>query len=206
MVFEKAERPMHVFCPDGEGNPRRYVHPSVENWPFYGGDGTQTARLPVMRWQAGTPKNIACMLADDIKDRNNISIHVNVVASIGHRGDIWKIDFASQRWSWNNWPKASRKETGRYTKEFDLLIFAIGFGNDKASPEAPGYWEDDRRLWSQICKQNNSKVLISGDGDGAIIDAVSAVVATEATLECHQQELVSIVLEEVPKNASLHDA
>jgi hypothetical protein len=203
-VFEKAERPMRVFCPGGEGNSRRFVHPSVENWPFYGSNDMSTSRLPVMRWEAGTPRSVADRLMADLKNRKGISVHVNVTASIKHRGDVWKVDFASQRWFLDGWPKPELDRIERDSKEFDLLVLAIGFGNDQATSEAPAYWQDDQHLWRQICKHNGS-VLISGDGDGALIDAVSAVAATEANLQSHQQQLISTVLKEVPNYERLRD-
>src|SRR5262249_16856104 len=68
LILEKGKRPMNVFCPGGEGNSRRYVHPSMENWPLPGSEIYTAARLPFARWNAGTPKDVAKEIIKDLID------------------------------------------------------------------------------------------------------------------------------------------
>jgi hypothetical protein len=189
-VFEKSERPMDVFCPGGKGNRRRFVHPSMENWPFPGSENDTANRLPFPKWKAGDPKSVADQIMEDLRNspgRDLVELHLKVSARIDYAGRNWAIDYASKKWDWSQ-SKLEARSPGNLSN-IQILIVAIGFGADKATEEATGYWDDDGDLWKGM-RQHGGSVLVSGDGDGAIIEVVNAAVGQ---LDSHKR-LTEIVL------------
>ncbi len=218
-VFESASRPMNVFCPNA-GNDRRYAHPYAENWPYEKFSGDMSAALPFLKWKGGTPANVAKQLVDgllSLKKDSSFPVYVETVCEIDPgREREWKVNYHAVRWDWKKWSgplrKKKRKEppllwnverNEREVLECDLVIFAIGFGTDDRGSGQPGYWKDDwKSQWSRIARNRRKKVLVSGGGDGGLIDAINASLISTAE-RCPHRKLTKALLD-YNLDANLH--
>lgn len=185
-VLEQRACPMSVFCPTNDGNRRRYVHPNLDRWPEEG-CFVDKADLPFFKWKAGDPHSIKQAIMEELKGHPGIRVYVNVRATIRPTiQEKWEVDFTGSLW---NFDKDSRYPTGHedaQTEKADLAFLSLGFGFDgKSNFQGPsqlhtkGYWENDEGVWGELCRGNarSNPLLISGDGDGALIDAVCACLA-----------------------------
>ncbi|HEX7654525.1 MAG TPA: hypothetical protein VF607_13540, partial [Verrucomicrobiae bacterium] len=87
--------------------------------------------------------------------------------------------------AWTRRPKRVSART-KLTGDCELVVLAVGFGIDKRSVEnhervlASGYWENDERQWNKYVRSGATqgrKVMVSGDGDGALIEVLNACFA-----------------------------
>ena len=206
-VFEQAAQPFSIFCPNGTGNNRRYVHPNLESWPEEGWSEPD-AKLPFLNWSAGTPAEVIASYIKGLtktsigaaKERLKIfcsvqaRIHPNAGRNWRSDGLNWRVEFRAKDWEWNQWNKQDPRPPvgGRWDAE--ILLLAIGFGEDgvntTSSDESLPYWSSDAKLWARIEKVRHPKaVLVSGGGDGALIDAVNAALHAKDNPFPHRQLL-----------------
>ena len=136
----------------------RYVHPHIFSWPEKSSDWPH-AGIPIeeLDWKADFASTVASKLLAKTEvieaDNENLLIHRNT--KIGNIQELSnsKLNLIGDKNQFN---------------DFDALIVTVGFGSDKhPESETVSYWDSD-----EITSNDNIKVLISGRGDGALIDAI----------------------------------
>jgi tetratricopeptide (TPR) repeat protein len=141
------------------GNHTRWLHPHIYEWPRLGSEQAH-AMLPLLDWSADSADKVAReLLSQWSKLKEEFGIHVfsgakNIKPVPGEQED--------HAFTWN--------APGFGGDSFSTVVFAVGFGEEKQFPgvATPSYWEDDS-LHQQV-SPSARRVLVSGIGDGGVVD------------------------------------
>lgn len=164
------------ICAIQHGTDNRWLHPKIYTWPHLGAL-SQSASLPVLNWRSGRASDVAKMIVDDFERFcdffDKAGDRLQVVLGLRH----FRIHARQRRIEWSG-SKGVRQgpffragQSEGADAEFDLIIFATGFGVEKRIPKYPteSYWRNEQLGQHDLHNDNNSFV-ISGFGDGALID------------------------------------
>lgn len=140
----------------------RLVHPTVNQWPL--AKLSMTTRLPFLEWSAGKCSDVTKSIAaqfETLRGSNRLLTEHKVIdiSDIAHRLVYIKT--------------IPRIDDGR---AYRLVVIAIGFGEEKPAPPFPAinYWFPDGLEIYRDTKRFQD-FLISGCGDGGLIDALRVV-------------------------------
>ena len=168
-LFEQS----HVLMPLQTGCTTRALHPHIHHWPrdpAY----RSVSHLPILGWTAGTAHDVAqqivgqfheiaayCKANEDcgsICVQSNTRVTVKPKHSTSKEWGCWKVGCASP-------------------EMFAVVIMAVGFGLERTVNQLPrrSYWRVDS-LGQPALSGSNQKILISGAGDGALIDILRATI------------------------------
>lgn len=169
-----------VLLPFLRGNHIRWVYPHLYDWPEPGSERLD-AGLPLLDWRAA----LACDVADQLEAKwkalselARIKVHPGV-RSIGlHPG-------APRVVTWN--------KGGPRRGKFAAVILAVGFGLERKVENTPwvSYWRDDSL--HQVSLEGRTHHLISGCGDGGLIDLLRVCVR-----DFRHEKLIDRFLARVP--------
>ena len=152
-LLERGDATLHLF----RGNHTRWLHPNLYDWPKDESD-REDAGLPLLDWRAGLADNVVRQIQaawEALPELGHITVHTGVeIADLGSG--------SPRRLTWN----ASGHKTGK----FALVILAVGFGLERrvAGVLPLSYWDHDNL--HQASRTGATRVLISGTGDGGLID------------------------------------
>jgi HAD superfamily phosphoserine phosphatase-like hydrolase len=152
-LLEKLDGPMGVQ----RNSLERYIHPHIYDWPSVRvpGDG---AGLPFLDWQAGNASEVSAAIKRSWEEESR-----------GYQSRIrsfWEVK--------NVWIHASNGDGkidvgwGPQSQSFDKVIIAVGYGLEPGQWPFRRYWQND-----QLDDRNDGlekKCLVSGCGDGGLID------------------------------------
>lgn len=164
-LLEKGSRLLNVQL----GCTTRYVHPHIYDWP-YNGALNEEAQLPVLGWTAGTANKVAHRVLKGYEYYQRSKLKGKV------RTEIYDLRIDNERApysvSWN-------ERSGRFGWDrFDLVIIAVGFGDEKNFDGVPliSYWRNDANAQEQRERRDEERTpadwLISGIGDGGLADVL----------------------------------
>ena len=158
----------HLFDRSGQilflqrGNATRFIQPYIYDWP--GGTSRYPKTFfPYLNWDSGSAGEIVVeverqwkRLGIDVEKREAFRIHSGETPVVE-----WKLD-----------------ELKTEKEEFDFVVLAVGFGIELRHLDglATSYWNNDSLNQSHLGKNTPAKVLVSGYGDGALIDAIRATI------------------------------
>ncbi|HEX5750884.1 MAG TPA: tetratricopeptide repeat protein [Archangium sp.] len=156
-VFEQASDLLAMF----RNNRQRWLHPHLYDWPEEGSEEPQ-ANLPVLDWTADLAGNVAERLLaqwQPLVQRHGIEVHTRVRRLQIHPGSSTPRQLA---WNTDSFDEG----------DFDTVILAVGFGTERTLEGAPSrsYWEDDNLDRLLHASGTSKRYLISGTGDGGLID------------------------------------
>ena len=178
-IFEHASQP----CPLQRGNDIRFVHPNILRWPEDGSDKASTD-FPYLNWTAATVRGVI----------KQIDLQWNLRASKNNRLLRKFFNYRvnrlyvspSKSGPQKPWLSANRvldglavgDETSDGTTPgyvefaYDAVVLAVGFGEERSVTGVPflSYWENDSL--HQETGRGQRSVLVSGVGDGGLIDAL----------------------------------
>jgi hypothetical protein len=158
-VYEAKEYLFH----HQKGCLSRYVHPHIYDWPEAGSENAETD-LPCLNWKADT--------ADEVLRRIKAE---------------WQSDFSTVRTrpkhevsaitNSSNKPRVAVVEPYVY-EPYDCVIVAAGFGLEQTVDQAPlhRYWKSDDLHQPFTSATPPTTVLVSGCGDGGLIDTLRLAV------------------------------
>jgi hypothetical protein len=158
LLENKYEQPMGLQTI----SQHRYVHPHIYEWPLpesYNSD----AGLPIMNWQANVASKVIKQLKDYWDDFH--SKHLDAVSFVKVDGypiiedNVDEDGLRSVGYKVRN----GKNET----KPFKAVILSVGFGVENEDQ----YWSTGD--YSHVV--NGDKVLISGNGDGALTDLMAVL-------------------------------
>jgi hypothetical protein len=176
-LYERAEE----VLPLQRATLRRRLDPHIYNWPEVGSDDP-IAALPLLDWEAGPARTVR----DDVKaefdaivQATNPRLRVNV----RHRVVATRLVGTSVQLDWRRDARAGEapdpldgQMPGQAT--FDLVLLAFGFGlePEQAAPGVPSmsYWDEGGIPVAEFQGRPTPRFLISGNGDGGLIDLVAA--------------------------------
>lgn len=179
-LYERAED----VLPLQRATMRRRLDPHIYGWPEVGSDDP-IAALPLLDWKSGPARNVR----EDVKGEFDAIVHAanprlrvytrhNVVAARAVGNGI-QLDFRRDARAGEVPDAVDGQVPGQAT--FDLLLLAFGFGlePDLAVPGVPSasYWDEAGIPVAEFQGRPTPRFLISGNGDGGLIDLVAAASA-----------------------------
>jgi len=155
-LLEKKE----ALLPLLRGNTTRWLHPHIYDWPHEGSERNE-AGLPLLTWKAALAGDVAIQLEDAWKaslERSRIQTFFNVISmdvSLGNQGGRRFV-------SWNS--------PGSHDDTFDAVLLTVGFGLERKVEgiQWNSYWDNDHL--HQHARDGNERHLISGCGDGGLVE------------------------------------
>lgn len=154
-LFEKSSQLMDLQM----GCWHRPLHPEIRDWPNVEAY-RPVSHLPLLGWTTGSAHQVAAeivtkfwRLATDL----GITVEAKTRAKVGKGQAVY----------------VPGKE---YSQKFDRIILAVGFGVEAVRTDLPlnSYWRVDSLDQSLLEAQESPCVLVSGSGDGGIIDVLRA--------------------------------
>jgi hypothetical protein len=167
ILFEKEG----VLLPLQTGCSTRFIHPNIYSWPVSGSSEKQTS-LPVLNWEADRADVVADKISNEFQDIRkfyeqrglNFDNYYNQTLNSGNIIEI--IKNSSGKWSVTT-------DKG-CLMACDVLVYAVGFGVENSELEhTMSYWR-----CTDISQEPepSAEYLISGVGDGAFIDLITALI------------------------------
>ena len=163
-------------CPLQQGCDSRWLHPRIYEWPTQG-SRVPSASLPLLNWSEGRAADVTRQIVQDFSnvcktfDREGSRLEVYLGANAMHisagKKQIRGKGSPSTRKGVHFLPQAELE----VNSTFDVIILATGFGIETQPVDYPSlsYWRNDC-LAQPILEQNKRTYVISGYGDGAVID------------------------------------
>jgi hypothetical protein len=189
-LYEQASQP----CPLQRGNDIRFIHPNILRWPDEDSDRNET-NFPFLNWTAtnvrGVIKQIDLQWKHIAKNPNLrlfFNYRVNRLYVSSNKFGLQRPWISANRivdgtaLSYNRLPResiphlmrmpASVPTQGFLELAYDCIILAVGFGDERALNGVPflSYWENES-LHQETGRERRS-ILVSGCGDGGLIDAL----------------------------------
>lgn len=152
-VFEKFDDPFAL-----QQGSARWISPTIYDWPADGWRNDQT-NLPCMNWRPGTAGEVVAGLRKEWLTHRD------------HSGLEWKARTEIVAIDHDAAGGVLVDATGTRHGPYAALVLAAGFGEEPSRPEIDGkpYWRDDD-LHQRL--RTGGTALVSGCGDGGLIDAV----------------------------------
>jgi hypothetical protein len=155
-IYEKMNDVLHLQ----EGCFTRFIHPNIASWPDEG-SGYPVTHLPFMNWTAGEPAIV----------NKELRAQWNKLKEVFDSQIALRTNTLVNNIIWDKNDKKVKVISSCSTTIFDFVILAVGYGIeilDKSS--SPSYWRNDDL--SQPCIGFTKKVLVSGTGDGGLIEVL----------------------------------
>ncbi|KYF88434.1 hypothetical protein BE17_35615 [Sorangium cellulosum] len=160
-LIEKEDALMPLF----RNNETRWVHPYVYDWPVdelwpTEKEARDWAQVPLLRWRADSAGRVARQIEEAwraLLEHGRIDVHRNAKIT-----DIGRGTERDVRW----------KTKTNHRKTFGAVILAVGFGMERQVARIPwvSYWKNDDL--GQLSHEGHTRYLISGTGDGGLIDVL----------------------------------
>lgn len=174
-LFEHASQP----CPLQRGNDIRFIHPNILRWPEAGSDRDDTD-FPFLNWTAANVRGVIKQidLQWNMRTSNNSRLNkffnyrVNRLYTSQSKSGPQKPWLSANRLV-DTTAKGNDITTSGYVEfTYDCVILAVGFGEERSIAGVPflSYWQNDSL--HQETGRGKQSVLVSGCGDGGLIDAL----------------------------------
>ncbi|MCM2458835.1 NAD(P)-binding protein [Rhizobium sp. CG4] len=173
-LFEKAH---HLLPLQGDSR-RRRIDPHIYDWPNYEAVH-ERAELPLLDWDSGSAVDVRRDVLHAFGEVRNatdgrlvVREQHQVTAVTPHNG---RFIVAFER-------EGVEGVRENLSIEVDVVVLAIGFGLEDrfalAGTETASYWHDAGVPGAEIDGNPRPTFLVSGNGDGGLIDLIAAASAT----------------------------
>ena len=164
-VFERTSDLMHIQ----ERSNNRFLSPHIYDWPSEGSTNSD-AGLPIMNWNADYAASVRKQLIEQYGE-----LEISKLAYYSHE----VTDILPDTQSSGKKRYYLQIDSNTNTPEpYDAVIIAVGFGLEPQSAfgvKVESYWNDiTYGAKGRYSKNKPQKVLISGVGDGGLIDTLGA--------------------------------
>lgn len=184
---------LQVFDSSGEGlhlqrnNLTRFVQPNIYDFPSFTARYPRT-QFPLLNWVSGSAGEVV----DDVLrqwDRLGIKIHKRRAKHI-RSGTPAVV-------CWDDENEGNEQFA-------DIVVLAVGFGLEKGvlDRRSISYWSNDPLNQSHLGLATKAKILVSGKGDGGLIDAIRAKILDFDHAQFTWKLTDSNLYEELMKSAS----
>lgn len=152
-VIDQYNDPMMI-----QQGSNRWIHPNLYDWPWHNWRNNST-RFPCMNWTATTAGEVIRNLRSEWRQ-------LVATSAVRWHGATRIVSLRRQDEAW-----FAADEHGHEYGPWKAVILAVGFGEEEHHPglDNKPYWRDDD-LHQRA--RNGGKVLVSGSGDGGLIDAI----------------------------------
>ncbi len=172
VLFESARE----LLPLQSGTDRRNLDPHIYDWPAI--DTTDpVADLPILDWEAGSCRTVRgdiIVQFEDIRVRMGGRLEQQLrhrVTKLRREGNSYEVVF-------HNLDVAPPEPGSEPSEAFDMVLLAIGFGLEPTEVvrgiQTASYWSDAGVPVGEFEARPHPRFLISGKGDGGLIDFVAA--------------------------------
>lgn len=180
------------LCPLQQGSDHRWLHPNIYDWPRYG-SRAPGASLPILNWTEGRASDVARTLVRDFyrfgalfgQRQDRLTIYLATENNFRINGATNEIEWTALivKSSPDFEPKKHRQGG---LQKFTTVILTPGFGLEKSPNKYPthSYWRNEQLAQPNLNKQEPIRYLISGFGDGALIDLC------RLTIEWYRQDTI----------------
>ncbi len=170
-IFEERD----TLLPLQQGSDTRWLHPHIYDWPAEGSEAGSAA-LPILNWTAARASDVVVQVLaawhDVVRDPPQ-KVPIQLWCNTRHLQlrdqdkDVALIEWVGER----RYPQSGRAnprapEAQGQSALFDIIVVAVGFGTENS---ARSYWRNEV-LAQPGLEQHASTYLVSGQGDGAMID------------------------------------
>ena len=170
-IFEERD----TLLPLQHGSDSRWLHPQIYDWP---GERSEmnVAMLPVLNWSAARASDVVVQILTEWKATvEHAPLKPTLYCNAGHLqvtatpGKGLAVEWVGER---RNPVDATMDEDAQVhavgaSKIFDHVVLAVGFGLEQH--DAISYWRNEQ-LGQPSLDQPSKTFLVSGQGDGAMID------------------------------------
>lgn len=173
-LFEKA----HRLLPLQGDTQRRRLDPHIYDWPDPDADH-ELAQLPILDWRSGSATDVRdAVLREfgEVRAATEGRLTVNErheVTAVVPNGVRFRVTFEREA-------MGGGRQTASH--EFDVILLAIGFGIEPRfaipNTETASYWRDAGVPGAEIDGNPRPTFLVSGNGDGGLIDLIASASAT----------------------------
>jgi hypothetical protein len=157
------EEGSHLFRQNDASH--RYLHPTINSWPTEHLDAT--TNLPFMNWYAGPAKQVVEQFEQELSERTEdgmLSFFLNsrVLEIRKEEGDEITLLY--------------RQKNGESSSvSYSCIVVIEPALRSQSQTVARSYWSPDN-----LQSTSNENVLIVGDGDGALIDALRYTISSKS--------------------------
>src|SRR5579871_274914 len=142
----------------------RYIHPHIYDWPVDGSLKDEASLPEWMRWEAGFANAVIKQTRDKWENHRVAMKHcTNHPKEAEHRLNVIRREVTERDADSPDAPMSI--ET--LLKHNTAVVLAVGFGLEVMAEHEAGYWDWDS-LQDEFTEQKT--ILVSGNGDGALID------------------------------------
>lgn len=172
-LFEKAPR----LLPLQGDSDRRRLDPHIYEWPRHDAEH-ELAELPLLDWRSGPAKQVRDAV---LREFGEVRTAVDDRLTIRERHQVMAIEPQNGRYLVSFEREGANGVREEASQEFQVIVLAIGFGleNRFALPgtDTPSYWHDAGVPGAEIAGNARPTFLVSGNGDGGLIDLIAAASA-----------------------------
>ena len=175
-LYEQASQ----SCPIQRGNDIRFVHPNILSWPEPSCEESETD-FPFLNWTAASARSVIKQIDIRWKQLSTgrvteyYNYRVNAIHNFINDTGGYSPSLSANRLAVVDDIGANTSDIsmpGYIERTYDAVILAVGFGNEQllSGVQPLSYWENDSL--HQETGQTIGRVLVSGCGDGGLIDAL----------------------------------
>lgn len=156
----------------GANAPHRWLHPHIYDWPE---DDKTDARagLCILDWTAGQGDQVINSLRTQWQPIRNAK---KIKTYVGALNVVLEPLAGGYYLQWNSAPDDAKIQERRlFGRKFDVVILAVGFGVEESSARfkpVTSYWDADNLSRNAVSSHGRQQVLVSGTGDGGLIDVL----------------------------------
>jgi hypothetical protein len=173
-LFEKA----HRLLPLQGDTQRRRLDPHIYDWPNPDADH-ELAQLPILDWRSGSATDVRNAVLREFSEVQSVA---QGRLTVNERHEVTAVTPDAGRFilAFEREAAHGRRETA--SQEFDIVVLTIGFGVEPRfaipNTETASYWHDAGVPGAEIGGNPRPTFLVSGNGDGGLIDLIASASAT----------------------------
>jgi len=173
-LFEKGTRTLHIQA----GCTIRDIHPNIYDWPSEN-CGEKDTSLPVLDWTFGKAADVVESITAEFKKIVTSAQKISPDCYVEHLNvqNLEVSDLETEKKLVIDGQITNHKKSANIGVIADLVIYAIGYGLEKGVSDhdffTESYWRDTSIKQENLIKFN---YLISGTGDGALIDLFTLLI------------------------------
>lgn len=170
VLFEERD----TLLPLQQGSDSRWLHPHIYDWPADYSEAS-AAMLPVLNWTAARASDVVVqVLAEWRAVVTAAKCPPRLYCNTRHLQIDWsrkvagnaQVEWIGEQRTPEDGHDNGTAATGN-SEAFAAVVLAVGFGLEKEA--MPSYWRNET-LGQPSLSQNRATYLVSGQGDGAMID------------------------------------
>jgi len=170
-IFEERD----TLLPLQHGSDSRWLHPQIYNWPGQRSE-MNVAMLPILNWSAARASDVVVQIMTEWKASvERAPLPIRLYCNARHlqvkeiSGNKLAVEWVGEQRDARDATMAEDAQIHAVgaSETFDHIILAIGFGLERG--EAVSYWRNEQ-LGQPSLDQPRKTFLVSGQGDGAMID------------------------------------